>query len=67
MVSAGGAIGVLWVPLGLSRFVVTVLHSFNSWVNDHFGRRIGFWSAGVITIIGVVILSASENIGGFIV
>jgi anaerobic C4-dicarboxylate transporter len=36
---------------------------FNAWVNDHFGRKAGFWSVGVLTIIGAVILSAAENVG----
>jgi hypothetical protein len=36
---------------------------FNAWVNDHFGRKAGFWSVGVLTIVGAVILSAAENVG----
>jgi hypothetical protein len=46
LISAGGAIGVL----------------INAWVNDRFGRKIGFWSCALLTILGVGLISGATNL-----
>lgn len=65
LISAGGAVGVIASVFEQSRSFSNLNLQINAYVNDIWGRRAGFLSAGVFTIIGVGLISGSVNLSEF--